>query len=471
MGENNGHLSNYEKWRIYTDGLTSPDSYVDFGFYYMIAACLQRRVWLPPSHMPVFPNLYIVFIGPPGVGKGLVIGNVGRMLKFHKRINPHESKKVVPPTDTTPDSVVDASLVETLAHVNYGSEEPRSRHNQAKDHEKPLLFPIAADASTFEALVIAIASSLRHISHVKVDPITERKMQGIYSHSSICFTLSELSSLFRKKAEDVVRFLQITFDCEDYKKDTKTQGTDRIKNCCVSLLGAATQEFMVKLYKDDLANEGFASRTIFIYEPKDRKTAAFIPELNPLQLKCEKDLQDHILKLSTLYGQVSMPSDVRDFIEDWHRRAQIERPNLSDSLRYYYARKKIHLMKLSMAVHFAESTEMTVELSSVKKALSMLDGVETKMHYALINNTTNPYYRTSFKVVDYLRVNGKRSKRELYAALYEFLGTNEPDKALENILDYCLISNKITSLTENGKVYYAVTVRASSVTDSELTSS
>lgn len=453
MGETNGHLSNYEKWRIYTDGLTSPDTYIDFGFYYTIAACLQRRVWLPPSHMPVFPNLYIVFIGPPGVGKGLVIGNVGRMIKFHKRNNPYESRK--PVVDPVADAAGDASLAETLAQVDYNTAQLGATHTP-KNIEKPLLFPVAADATSFEALTMAIAASLRHVSHVKVDPITERKMQGIYTHSSICFTLSELSSLFRKKAEDVVRFLQITFDCEDYKKDTKTQGTDRIKNCCVSLLGAATQEFMVKLYKDDLANEGFASRTIFIYEPRDRKTAAFIPELDELQKKCEKDIQDHILNLSKLYGQVNMSDEVRDFIESWHRKAQIERPNLSDSLRYYYARKKIHLMKLSMAVHFAESTEMNLELSSVQKALAMLDKVELKMHYALVNTNTNPYYKTSFKVVDFLRVNGKRTKRELYAALYEFLGTNDPDKALENILDYCLVSGKIVTLTEGPKVYYVV---------------
>lgn len=459
MGANNGNLSNYEKWRILTDGLTSPDNYVDFGFYYMIAACLQRRVWLPPSHMPVFPNLYIVFIGPPGVGKGLVISNVGRMIKHHKRVNPYESRKPVIPDPAGDAAVtVDSNLNETLAHIDYNAAQdaenkPRS---VSKDHEKPLLFPVAADATSFEALVMAIAASLRHISHVKVDPITQRKMQGIYTHSSICFTLSELSSLFRKKTEDVVRFLQITFDCEDYKKDTKTQGNDRIKNCCVSMLAAATQEFMVKLYKDDLANEGYASRTIFIYEPKDRKTAAFIPELNELQRQCEKDIQDHLLKLSTLYGQVSMSNEVREFIEDWHRKAQVERPNLNDSLRYYYARKKIHLMKLSMAVHFAESTDMELKLSSVHKALAMLDKVEIKMHYALVNTNTNPYYKTSFKVLDFLRVNGKRTKRELYAALYEFLGTNEPDKALENILDYCIISGKITSVTEGTKIYYAV---------------
>lgn len=463
---NNGPITNFEKWRIFTDGLTSPDSFVNFGYYFLIASTLQRRVWLPPSHKPVFPNLYVVLIAPPGIGKGLVITEVAKMLKFHRKESPYEKNRQATEAADKKDGTVsaDRATAEACAIADYEAaraedDRPSSANiqrsrKQQENYEKPLLFPIAADATSYEALVMAISGSLRRKNYAELDPISGATLTKIYTHSSMCFCLEELSSLFRKKAEDVVRFLQITFDCGDYKKDTKTQGTDRIKNCCVSMLGGATQEFMQRLFKDELADEGFASRSIFIYEPKDRKTAAFIPELNDYQKQCEKDIQAHIKKLSDLYGQMVVSPDAYKFIEEWHQRAQIERPNTSDKLRHYYARKKIHLMKLAMAVHFSEHLDMTLTVQDVITALSLLDNIEKRMHYALIHTTNNPFYKVGIRLVDYLKSYGPKTRSELVAAMWEYLPSNEPLKALDQTIEYCQMTNKINNLTKDNKIHF-----------------
>ena len=42
-------MTNIEKWRHFLKDLESPDMFVDWGFYSMIATALQRRVWLYPD--------------------------------------------------------------------------------------------------------------------------------------------------------------------------------------------------------------------------------------------------------------------------------------------------------------------------------------------------------------------------------------------------------------------------------------
>lgn len=463
----NENLSNFSKWRAYTDGLTSPDSFINFGFYFMISASLQRRVWLPPSHKPIFLNMYKTLVAPPGVGKGLVLTEISKFLRHHKLEDPFAGNSAtINGSKTGNIESVDRVVLEATAQADYLSgkhEDDRGSifipKNKSTSVDKPLLIPMAADATSYEALVASISRALRRKNYYEWDAANNRQIPRIYTHSSVCFCLEELSSLFRKKAEDVARFLQITFDCGDYKKDTKTQGVDRIQRCCVNMIAGATPDFMRKLFRDGLADEGFASRSIFIYEPRDRKTAAFIPELNEHQKACEADILAHIKKLTTLYGQLELTNEAREYIEDWWRRTQISRPNTNERLAHYYARKKVHVLKLAAAIHFAESVDMLLQIESCKQAVVMLDSIESKMHHALVSDYKNPYAQLGVKIINYLSAEGVTPKllNELRAKFWEDLPNNNPHEALDKTLEHYIITGKIRVVSEkDGKNRYTV---------------
>ena len=77
--------SNLERWRYYCSTIISPESYIDWGFYYAISAALQRRVWRGQiDGRPLFNNLYTIFTADPGVGKGLVITEINKLLRYFK---------------------------------------------------------------------------------------------------------------------------------------------------------------------------------------------------------------------------------------------------------------------------------------------------------------------------------------------------------------------------------------------------
>lgn len=460
----NGHLTNIEKWKHYCDGLISPDSFITFGFYYLIGSALQRRVFVGPKHKPLYPNQYVVFVSEPGIGKGLVIQEVSKAIRYHKLVDPRDKTTTIEATNTgrIPCVVesVDRQMVEGAALADFNSgkldeERPAGYGPMASKHsfDKPLLFPVAADSTTFEALVGSMSRALRRKNYSEYNAVLGRNVQNIYTHSSMCFCLEEISSLFRKKAEDVANFLQIAYDCGDYKKDTKTQGTDRIHKCCLSFLGGTQPAFMKRSFSDGLLNEGFASRAWFIYESKNRKTQLFIPELNEFQQQCYNDILEHIKKLSDIYGNATYTPEASAYLDEWWKRAQTARPNISEKLLHYYARKNIHVQKLAMAIHFADNFDMIIGIDSCKEALRLLSGAEKRMDHAILTRAENPHYALGLKLIKFLQDAGPRSLNELRAKFWEDCGTADPLEALKKVLEHYQVVGKINTVGTNPVKY------------------
>jgi hypothetical protein len=457
-------LTNFEKWRSYMSGFVSPDNYIDFGFYYLISAALQRRVWTGPDHSRLYPNLYIVLVGEPGIGKGLVVKQVAEFLRHHKLPEPSASKKHEAKAITEVDKeMMEEVLKQDYARARAAEGSSGGKDEKEKSYEKPLLFPVAADATTYEALTAAIAKSLRRINYKEFDASVNKEIMKIYTHSSLCFCLEEISSLFRKHSEDLVHFLIVTYDCGDYTKDTKTQGKDRIKKCCLNFFGGTTPAFMQKTFDDELINEGFASRTFFIFASQNRKNSLFIPDLSPEQQQYKKDLLDHIEKLSTLYGKVTIDKDTERWLENWWDNAQFTRANLSFRMNPYYARKNIHLFKMAMAVHFGESYEMHIPKWCFEKALDILSDEERKMHFALGLDSGNPLAGPAKNIVSFLTASGKKTKKEILAEFWESVPNGE--QSIEDILNFLMAMGTVKQISEMcpktqvEKIYYTTFMR------------
>lgn len=435
-------MTNFEKWRLYTEGLVSPDNYINFGFYSLIAACLQRRVWIGPDHAPLYPNLYVILVGEPGVGKGLVVKQINKVLTHHKLQQDNTDQvKLFSKLSNLDRQVAEEVLKEDFKNAQEAEYGEKVNDKTLKMIDKPLLFPMAADSTTYEALVRALAKSIRRKNVLKYDDEKKQEVSKIYTHSSLTFCLEEISSLLRRKTEDVVHFIIQTYDCGDYTYDTKNNGRDRIKNCCVNFLGGTTPGFMQKTFDDQLLTEGFASRVFFIYAARNRKTTLWIPDLTQEQQDAYNDILNHIKELSSLYGRVRMDSETSEFLEQWWIDSQKSRSNVSYKLNPYYARKNIHVIKLAMAIHFAESTEMHIRKESFEKAIQLLKVEEKKMHYALGLESGNPLAIPTKKILKYLETLGHKTKKELLAEFWNDLPRGLND--LDEILSYLWTVGKI----------------------------
>lgn len=444
-------MTNRDKWQEYTKGLPSPQNYIDWTWRYIVAASLQRRVWLPPAHQPCFANQYTILVGRAGLGKGLCIREASDFLKHWKL---KDALLINKDTFTLEQKTQINSIHEKdLQKAKEDELQPKNKKNQTIE---PLLIPVAADATTYEALVAAVAESYRRINFVDIDPTTQQPKLAVYGHSSICFSLQELASLLRKRTDDTVNYMLGLYDCPlDYEYDTKTQGKDRVRRGCLNLLAGTTPDFMQDILSAKLINQGFGSRNFFIYANKDRKTQFWIPELTEEQKAYKKELLEHIRKLTTLYGQIKMSDEVKNFLEEWWRENADKRSNSSNKLDGYYSRKKVHIMKVAMAEHFSESMEMDIPVETYKKAIEILAKEEKSMHLAIVLEGPNAAAGLSHNILELLR-GGCKNFVDIHVATFHLGSRSQCEEAIGFLLETDQISKDtmIDADTEEQKTYY-----------------
>lgn len=449
-------MTNYEKWLAYTSGLSSPQNFIDWGWLYMISAALQRRVWCGPDHQQLFPNMYVILVGRPGIGKGLVIKEISNCLRYW----PLELSKASEKAAVTEDEKEFAQSVQET-DLNQAQKNEYQGKVKAADMAKPLLIPVCADAITYEALIGAVANSYRRISYLNPEATDEsRNRLKVYGHSSICFVLPELSSLMRKRTEDTVNYLLGLYDCPlDYEYVTKNSGRDRVRRGCINIIAGTTPSFIQNTFNDRLMDEGFSSRTFYIYAQKNRKNQFWIPKLTAEQDSYKKEILDHIKELTTLYGHIHIDQETESFLEEWWNQQENDRSsahtNGNIKLIPYYSRKNIHVMKVAMALHFGESTEMHIPLETFKRAIDFLAKEEKNMHLAITVEGANPLSKVSQKVLEILRIQGKKNFVDLHIAVWNMCDAKGLQECLSFLADTGQIdAEQITDETTDQQVLW-----------------
>src|SRR3990170_8200696 len=77
----------------YTDNTEPPASYHLWTGISVISGVLQRKVWMEWGHELIYPNMYVVLIGPSGRCRKGTAMNIGKgLLKTIKRSEEHTSE-------------------------------------------------------------------------------------------------------------------------------------------------------------------------------------------------------------------------------------------------------------------------------------------------------------------------------------------------------------------------------------------
>jgi len=360
--------TNLERWRYFYKDIESPDLFIDWTFYCTISAALQRRVCLDQvPHLaigrPLYPNLYVIFIAPPGIGKSTAAyGSVD----IFKSFGGFDS-------------------LETL--------------------DKRLI-KVAPSSLTLEQLYryLNVNHTMHTLDPKYVVPNPKGKALTKYMSSPLAFfATEELGTLFQENTSDLVKFITEGYDCGDFHRETKTQGVDFIKHMCLMLLGCATPDWITEVSKNGLLKQGFAARTIFVWGDKKRHIRRKYT-YSADQLKELGEFKKHLLALTKVYGPLTESPEADEWFTKWYEDGgEINRLNKDRRLVDYYARKKVHMTKVGMVMHFADKTDLTIGIEDYQNALAFLTLTEKDMHMALLGTSSdNPAYMIAAKIEERL---------------------------------------------------------------------
>jgi len=385
---------NFSKWMYYMKDVFSPTSWVMGGWVYVVTSALQRRVWYGNiEDKPLFPNLYMVFIGPPACGKGLVIEPVNKLITYW------------PKKETDLDR------------------EP------APGEEIPKLITTGPDKITPESLYQEMSKSIRRFDY------TADGKQKIYCHSSMAFVLEEMNALFRRNMDEVPKFMLKAFDCGDYSYKTKHQGNDMIRKMCMNFLAAGTPAILKEAADYHIFDDGFTSRTIFIFEREPRYYSYELPERSDDQVKAFRELLPWIKSLAGLFGRINYSDEAKQFLIDTcDRDHKALVAKAGPKMQSYLGRRGVMIKKIAAALHFSESLSLDIPVERFAEAIEFLKPLEANMQggFSVVGrNELHPY---SNMIRNHLKFASGASTAELLSIFASDLSAEELNEVLTGLV-------------------------------------
>jgi len=405
--------TNLERYRYICKDLPSDDRFIDYSFYFTIAACLARKVWIGgQGQFRLYPNQFAIFVGGPGLGKSLAAKVSGTFLK---------------------------SLVETK----------KVRINGVDKLEEVPMLNLGPDTITFEKLVLRAAASSN--SNLVSDETIAKGYPKYYSHSSTTFCLAdELGMLFTENTKRVVSFLNTAWDCDKFEGDTIKHGVITIKNICVNLLGCAAPEVMKDLTRTRVFDTGFTGRCLFLYTPAKRKYSARIVESDEQRNEGEH-LKKYLRDLCKMKAcEVSFTNEANAWLDKHSPRFDIDKKNEHGKLADYYSRKNAHVQKLAIAIHFAENMNPVIGVRDLEMAKILLERIEIDMHKALCLSGENPQATVMEGIKNYLQIHGATTRQKLKL---EFIGELDIEE-IDKVFMFMTQSEMIVNTNVDGKAAY-----------------
>lgn len=352
----------------YTENTEPPESFKTWVAIGTIAACLQRKccfMW----HQLIYPNMYIILVGP-----------AGKALK----------------TTSMSEGI---SMLEEIG------------------------VEIAPEATTREALIRRIRNSLKQ----------ESDGFNIEFHSSLTIFNSEITVFIGYRNQQLISDLCAWYDCTTpWRYDTKDKTKqDYIDNLWVNMIGGTAPETLQAALPAEAIGGGLTSRIIFIYE-RDKGKVVYVPSTINTKLFKDKynlkvpekikalreNLLNDLRQILMMKGEF-IPTE--DFVDNWIKfKAHHEKNPLfmNTPMASYNGRRQTHILKLSMIVSASRSNDMIITGEDLNRAISLLENVEKNMLYVFAGVGKSDIAAVTSKVIGILAAQNEITMGKLMEILY-----------------------------------------------------
>lgn len=269
--------------------------------------------------MDIYPNMYVVLVGPSGCRKGTAMTPGLKLLREMK-------------------------------------------------------IKVAAESITREALI----RELKQSNDTQVDT----KTGDMYFHTSLTIYSQELTVFLGYNNQALMADLADWYDCRDaWTYRTKNMGTDEIIGVWVNLFGATTPELLQTTLPRDAIGGGLTSRIIFVFEWKKGKICPEDFQTQE-ELALRKALIADLERICMMSGEFKCTEGFIELYTNWYVNYSKDKP-IFDDYRFngYLERRPTHLRKLCMILSASRSSDMVITEGDFGKALSILEMVERKMPF------------------------------------------------------------------------------------------
>lgn len=303
----------------YTQDTESPACYHFWVGCSLIAAATKRQIYLNMNMFKIYPNIYVILVGPSG-GRKTVSSNIGMELAEAVGIKKFSDK------------ITAAALIRDLSNATQKRVEEVTSNNGAKSSELEFCSPVMIYASELGVFM------------------------GPDAYGS-----------------GVIADLTDLYDCPTrWEKKTISRDAETILGPYVTFLAASTPQTLKDTVPTGAVGQGFTSRILFVWGAGRRKRVP-IPTWGVGYEMLKNNLIADLLHITTLRGTFRFSKDGFEV----YRKHYMEHPEPEEEyederFRGYASRKDIHTLKLAQIVSLADKDDLTLTAYDIEQAIDAI---------------------------------------------------------------------------------------------------
>lgn len=367
-------LSDWIKsYEYFTKDTESPSSYWTWSGISTIAAALQRRCWFERALEKIYPNNYIIIVGPSG-----------------------RARKSLP-------------------------------IKLAKSFTKSIGIPVLREDNSQEAIIRELAQSLQNFQVGK----------DLHMQCAKSAFIEELSVFTGYQNATFIAYLTDWYDSPDeWSRNTKHQGTDEVLGLYFNLLGATAPDWLPHILPREAFGGGFTSRCIFVVERKKRATIADF-EAHSIDYGLRDRLQFDLERIATLCGKFTFTPEAKAAYVNWYSREDSRDPPAVPGKYFlgYNSRRHTHAIKISMAISAGRRDSLKITEQDFMDAIRLLEDVEKKMPEAFAGIGSSQIAEQLQLVMDYLRDHNQASRSQLMGEFSNDMDSNIFSRVISTLVD------------------------------------
>ena len=370
-------LENWIKtYREYTEYTEAPSEFHFWTAVSTICAALRRKVQFDQEYYRWRPNMYIIFVAPPGIATKSTTMNIG------------------------------LNFLRDLPGVKLGP-----------------------NAITWQALTQALSESTEMI--LMPDGL-------LHPMSCLTFASSEFGTLVDPHDKRMMDILVDFWDGNDgnWEKRTKFSGNDNIPNPWVNIIACTTPSWLTENMPRVMIGGGFTSRCVFVFGEKKRQFIAYPKRhMKPGWIASLREKLAHDLEqISMLKGDFELTEAAYLWGEQWYEKHWTTRPQGMNDSQFvgYMARKQGHIHKLAMVLSVAEKDDLLIDAPTLKLAADIMTDMEQDMPNVFSQIGTTSEMDIVVRIVETVQAHKKILVGTLYRMFMRQLQWQDFKKAVES---------------------------------------
>lgn len=304
----------------YTVNVPTPPQFRIWSGVSLVAGMLERRCYAKPLMRPVYPNMYILLVAPPGIGKSVVVSEVAKFWRETEQVH------------VAPNSVTSASLIDVLRE------------------------------------------SGRTVQDIKT--------LSTWTYHSLLVSSTEFTNLLPAYELGFVSALNEFYDCEkiysEIRRGRKKEEQPDIPHPQMHILAGTQPQTLGAILPEAAWGQGFMSRNLLVHGAVQPKMTLF--QERPEDFQLAKKIAEDLRKVARLSGEFVWEPEASRALVAWYEKDMAPAPTHL-RLENYKTRRLLHFVKLCMAFCASRTSSMQISIEDHQKAMELLIVTESEMPY------------------------------------------------------------------------------------------